>query len=301
MTDDPFDRDPTVTHGVAAVVAPQVRRVVCANPSAMTFTGTASYLVGRDPLAVVDPGPDDAAHRAALLAAIGGAAVAAIIVTHAHRDHSGGAAALAAATGAPTAGFGPPPDPPPALAGLGGGEGIDRGFVPDMALAEGATLTVGEARLVALHTPGHLGDHLCFALDGTGVLFTGDHVMTWASSMVSPPEGDMAAYMASLRRLRARDDRLILPGHGRPSAAPGRLIDWLIAHREAREAQILTALADGPADAAALARRIYADVDARLLPAAARNVLAHLVALVTQGRAAAEGPLSAATRFHLLP
>jgi hydroxyacylglutathione hydrolase len=302
MADDPFDRDPAASYGAAETVAPGVRRVLARNPSAMTFTGTATYLVGEGPIAVIDPGPDDAAHRGAVLDALGGASVAAILVTHSHRDHSGGAAALARATGAPALAFGPHgagrSERWTAFEGLGGGEGADAGFAPDRRLADGEAVAVGGRRLVALHTPGHLSNHLCFALEGEGVLFTGDHVMTWASSLVSPPDGDMAAYMASLRRLAGRDDRLILPGHGRPSRDPARLIGWLIAHREGREAQILAALREGPATAEALARRLYADVDPRLLPAAARNVLAHLLALADEGRAVCAGPPTAEAPFR---
>jgi hydroxyacylglutathione hydrolase len=299
---DPFDRDASARYAEAEAVAPGVRRVLAPNPSAMTFTGTASYVVGPGPVAVIDPGPDDPAHRAALLRALAGATVEAILVTHSHRDHSAGAAALAAATGAPVLAFGPHgagATERPGTSGIGGGEGADRGFAPDRRLADGETVAVGPLRLTALHTPGHLSNHLCFALEGTGVLFTGDHVMTWASSLVSPPDGDMAAYMASLARLAARDDRLILPGHGAPGRDPARLVRWLIDHRRAREAQILDALRDGPATAAALAARLYADVDPGLLPAAARNVLAHLLALADQGRAAPEGPPGAEAAFRL--
>lgn len=300
---EPFDRDPTAAYGVAVDVAPGVRRVLARNPSPMTFTGTATYLVGEGPVAVIDPGPDDPAHRAAVLGALGGATVSAILLTHAHRDHSAGAAALQAATGAPSLAFGPHGagrDPRfEGLTGLGGGEGADLAFQPDRRLAHGETVDAGSQLLTALHTPGHVSNHLCFALEGAGVLFTGDHVMTWASSLVSPPDGDMAAYMASLRMLHRRDDATILPGHGHPSRDPQRLIGWLIAHRQMREAQILAALRDGPATADELAARLYADVDPRLLPAAARNVLAHLLALADAGRARCEGPPSADARFGL--
>ncbi len=306
MADDPFDRDPAVRHGVPEPVAPGVRRVVAPNPSPMTFTGTASYLVGADALALVDPGPDDPAHRAALLAAAGGARIAAILVTHTHRDHSAGAAALAAATGAPVMAFGRHGDGmSPAMAALaaegrlGGGEGGDAGFAPDRRLADGETVAGGDWRLTALHTPGHVSTHLCFALDGTGVLFTGDAVMGWATTMVSPPDGDMADFLATLDRLRARGDRLYLPGHGPPVRDPAAMLDWQRAHRAARTDQIVAALRDGPARAAELVPRLYAGVDRALWPAAARSVLAHLVALAQAGEATAEGGLSAEARFRL--
>jgi hydroxyacylglutathione hydrolase len=300
---DPFNRDPASSYGVAVAVAPGVRRVLARNPSPMTFTGTASYLVGEGQVAVIDPGPDDPAHHAALLDALGGATVSAILVTHSHLDHSAGASALRAATGAPVLAFGPHGAGLDArfdgAIGLGGGEGADTGFAPDRRLEHGEAVEAGACRLVALHTPGHLSNHLCFALAGAGTLFTGDHVMTWASSLVSPPDGDMAAYMASLRLLQGRDDRTILPSHGHPSRDPQRLIGWLIAHRQAREAQIVGALRDGPATAAEIARRLYADVDPRLLPAATRNVLAHLLALVDADRAVCDAPPSAGARFRL--
>ncbi|PIP97145.1 MAG: MBL fold metallo-hydrolase [Rhodobacterales bacterium CG18_big_fil_WC_8_21_14_2_50_71_9] len=311
MADDPFDRDPAVLHGVAEDVAPGVRRVVAPNPSPMTFTGTASYLVGRERIAVIDPGPDDPRHIAALRVAAGVGRVVAILVTHTHLDHSAGAAALSAATGAPSYAFGPHGagiaprmqalSAADAAAGgaLGGGEGADRGFAPTHWLGDGGTVESDEWRLGALHTPGHLSNHLCFALEGAGVLFTGDHVMGWATSMVSPPDGDMAAFMASLEKLARRDDRLYLPGHGRPVRDPAAMVAWQMAHRRAREGQILDALAQGSADPHALTRALYADVDPRLWPAAARSVLAHLLALEAGGRVQAEGPPGPAARFRL--
>lgn len=306
MPSDPFDRDPRVVHGAAEVVAPLVRRIVAPNPSPMTFTGTATYLVGEAEVSIIDPGPDDPAHRAAILAALGEARVTAILVTHTHRDHSAGALALAAATGAPLLGFGPHgTGMGPAMAalaaagGLGGGEGADHAFRPDRTLAEGDSVAGEGWRLTALHTPGHISTHLAFALEGTGVLFTGDVVMGWSTTMVSPPDGDMAAFLATLRRLRAREDRLYLPGHGSPVRDPVAMIDWQLAHRAAREAQILAALGEGPATVAELVPRLYAEVDPALWPAAGRSVLAHLVALAQEGGVEAEGGLSAAARFRL--
>jgi hydroxyacylglutathione hydrolase len=305
---DPFVRDRTVRRGVPEEVAPGVRRIVANNPSPMTFTGTASYLVGDWDVAVIDPGPRDPAHQAALRAAVPrGARVTAILVTHSHLDHSPGAAALAEWSGAPVYAFGAHgagmSDRMRALqeAGLdlGGGEGADRAFHCDRALKDGDTVEGEGWRLTALHTPGHLSNHLCFALYGPGVVFTGDHVMGWATAMVSPPEGDMAAFVASLRKLQGRGDTLYLPGHGPPITNPERMLGWQIAHRAEREAQILAALEDGPADAAALVRRLYADVDTALWPAARRNVLAHLLALVERGQVVGLSVLSAEARFSL--
>jgi hydroxyacylglutathione hydrolase len=185
---------------------------------------------------------------------------------------------------------------------LGGGEGGDAGFRPDHALGEGGTIgsAGGGWALSALHTPGHLSNHICLALEGTGVLFSGDTVMGWATTLVSPPDGDMAALMSTLRRLGRRSgDRLYLPGHGHPVTDPAAMLKFQIAHREQRMAQILARLAAGPADAGQLARAIYTDVDPALLPAARRNVLATLIGLLDEGRVAVRGPLSAVAEFEL--
>ncbi|GMG82540.1 MBL fold metallo-hydrolase [Paralimibaculum aggregatum] len=285
-------------------VAPGVRRITCGNPSPMTAEGTQSYLVGRREVLLIDPGPEDAAHRAALLAALGTGRLAAILVTHSHRDHSAGAPALAAATGAPVLAFGPHGAGMSetmrrlaARGGLGGGEGADEGFAPDRLLADGDEVATGEARLSALHTPGHISNHLCFALEGEGVLFTGDTAMGWSSTLVSPPEGDMAALMASLQRLAARDDRLYLPGHGGAVTDPRRLVAEQIAHREARAAAIRAALAEGPASAADLTPRIYADTPLGLHPAAMRNLLATLIWRAEAGELRALGEIGPDCRF----
>jgi hydroxyacylglutathione hydrolase len=308
LADDPFVLDRTVRRGVAEPVAPGVRRIVANNPSPMTFTGTASYLVGEWEVAVIDPGPRDSAHFAAMREALPrGARVTAILVTHSHLDHSPGSVALAEWSGAPVYAFGPHgsgmSDRMRALqeAGLdlGGGEGADHGFQCHRPLAHGDAVEGADWRLTALHTPGHLSNHLCFALDGTGVVFTGDHVMGWSTSMISPPEGDMTAFIASLRKLQGRGDTLYLPGHGPPVTDVEGMLAWQIAHRAAREAQILAALADGPLDPAELVRRIYAEIDSVLWPAARRNVLAHLLSLAEQGKVVGLGVLSDAARFEL--
>ncbi|MEM9735560.1 MAG: MBL fold metallo-hydrolase, partial [Pseudomonadota bacterium] len=299
---DPFDRRPDVRYGVAEEVAPtgapRIRRVTCQNPSPMTFTGTQSYLVGEGEVALIDPGPDLGAHRAALLAALEpGERIGAVLVTHTHIDHSPGAKGL----GAEVLAFGRHGTGRSArmagLEGLGGGEGGDRAFQPDRCLAEGDRVPVGDAVLEVLHTPGHLSTHLSFALAGTGVVFTGDTVMGWATTLVSPPDGDMADFMASLGRLGAREDRLYLPGHGHPVTEPAAMVAHQIAHREARRDQVLAALEDGPATAEALAQRIYRDVDPALLPAAARNVLATLIWQMDAGEVGAEPPLRGGSLF----
>ena len=306
---DPFDRETRPEPGRVETLAPGLRRMVAANPSPMTFTGTCSYILGEREVGIIDPGPDDPAHAERLLAAIGlQAHVAGVLVTHSHLDHSGGARRLARLTGAPVLGFGRHgagmSDRMRALAEaelrLGGGEGADHAFEPDRRLADGDALEIEGRRLVALHTPGHLSNHLCFALAGEGVVFTGDHVMAWATTLVSPPDGDMTAFLDSLRRLKGRGDRLFLPGHGGPVRDPEGMLDAQLAHRAGRERAILDALAEGPADPEALVARIYGDLDKALRPAARRNVLAHLLALLERGAVAPRGLLSADAPFALV-
>ncbi|TPG51559.1 MBL fold metallo-hydrolase [Roseomonas nepalensis] len=288
-----FRRDDALVPGAVEWVAPGVRRVLCGNPGPFTYRGTNTYLVGRGEVAVLDPGPADAAHRDAILRAAEGERITRVLVSHTHRDHSPGVAALVAATGAETLGFGPHATPPGE-----GGEGGDHSFDPDRRLADGEAVEGDGWRLVALHTPGHCANHLCFALEAEealappGVLFSADHVMSWSTSVVSPPDGDMADYMRSLERVAARGDRLLLPGHGPAHDAPGPFIAALIAHRREREARVLEALraAGGAVGAAALVPAVYGPaLEPRLAPAAARSLLAHLVKLAGEGLARAEG------------
>jgi glyoxylase-like metal-dependent hydrolase (beta-lactamase superfamily II) len=285
----PFRREDTLPPGVAEQVAPGVRRILCANPGPFTFRGTNTYLIGRGDVAVLDPGPADDAHLAAILRATAGERVTKILVSHTHRDHSPGAAALVAATGAATFGFGPHVTPPEA-----GGEGGDHAFRPDSTLPDGAAVEGDGWRMTALHTPGHCANHLCFALENdaaSGVFFSADHVMSWSTTVVSPPDGDMAAYMASLARIAARDDRLYLPGHGPPLPDPAPFVAALAAHRREREAKVLDALrAARRATAMALVPAAYGpELDPKLVHAAARSLLAHLVKLAADGAAARDG------------
>jgi glyoxylase-like metal-dependent hydrolase (beta-lactamase superfamily II) len=284
-----FLREDPLPPGAVEQVAPGVRRILCGNPGPFTFRGTNTYIIGRGEVAVLDPGPVDEAHLAAILRATAGEKVAHILVSHTHRDHSPGVAALAAATGARRFGFGPHMTPPDA-----GGEGGDHAFRPDVLLPDGAALESADFRLTALHTPGHCANHLCFALEGLGnegVLFSADHVMSWSTTVVSPPDGDMAAYMASLAKLAARDDRLYLPGHGPKLADPAPFVAALAAHRREREQRVLDALrAAKRATAAALVAPVYGpELDPRLAPAAARSLLAHLIKLAAEGAALRDG------------
>ncbi|WP_102109307.1 MBL fold metallo-hydrolase [Oceaniglobus roseus] len=301
---DPAAFDPVP--GRPETVAPGVRRILAPNPSPMTFRGTNTYVVGQGEVALIDPGPLDMAHAAALRAALAGERVTHILVTHAHLDHSPLAAPLAAETGAPVLAFGPATaGRRPVMAALaaeglaGGGEGVDAAFAPTESLADGAVIAGAGWRIAALHTPGHMANHMCFAFGD--LLFTGDHVMAWSTSLISPPDGDAAAFMASCDRLSGRGDRLYLPGHGPAVSDPAARLAALVAHRRGREAQILAALAEGPAAAATLTRRLYADIPAALHPAALRNVLAHLVDLHEQKRVTAAPALSADAVFALSP
>jgi glyoxylase-like metal-dependent hydrolase (beta-lactamase superfamily II) len=298
----PFRRDDSLAPGEVQTIGPGLRRILCGNPGPFTFRGTNTYLIGRGEVAVLDPGPVDPDHLAAILRATEGERITRILVSHTHRDHSPGVAPLVVATGATTYGFGP--HVTPAEAGGGGG---DHAFIPDQRLADEDVLEGEGWRVTALHTPGHCANHLCFALEAEaalappGVLFSADHVMSWSTSVVSPPDGDMADYMRSLARIAARDDRLLLPGHGPAHDVPGPLLAALTAHRVEREASVLDALRlatrqGGAATATALVPAVYGEaLDARLVPAAARSLLAHLIKLVDEGEAVAEGDAFRAT------
>jgi glyoxylase-like metal-dependent hydrolase (beta-lactamase superfamily II) len=277
-------------------------RLRAANPSPLTGSGTNTYLLGTTELAIIDPGPDLDSHLEAILAAVGGRIVSHILVTHAHRDHSALAPRLADRTGAAVLAFGTVLDGmSPRMAALRGivpssGEGLDLAFTPDIRLADDARISGPDWTLQVLHTPGHLGGHLCLALGD--ILFSGDHVMGWASTIVSPPEGDMGDYMASLRRLQRFRWGRMLPGHGDPIEDPASRLKALLAHRHMREGQIIEALALGPADAKGLTLRIYADINPSLRPAAERNVLAHLLDLEARSLVEAEQAPAPFARFR---
>lgn len=303
---NPSDPQNAPIYAIAEPFGPQIRRVLARNPSPMTLHGTNSYLVGTGDVALIDPGPDDPAHAQALLAALNpGERISHILVTHAHLDHSPLAQGMAAALGIKTYAFGPASAgrsaQMQALAANGmiaGGEGIDAAFTPDIPLADGETLSHGDWSLTALHTPGHLSNHMCFALGEA--LFAGDHVMGWASSLVSPPDGDMADYRAALHKLAAQHWSVIHSGHGAPIERPAARLAFLIRHREEREAAILAELGNGDTTIPALTATLYADTPPALHPAAQRNVLAHLLELTARGAvgaAPAPGPNARYTRL----
>jgi glyoxylase-like metal-dependent hydrolase (beta-lactamase superfamily II) len=272
--------------GCVEQVHPLVRRLLAGNPSPFTFTGTQTYIVGHGDVAVIDPGPAMPDHVEAILAATRGERIAAIVCTHTHRDHSPASRPLALASGAPIVGCGElalEDDGPRADAAF------DFDYRPDRVLEDGEALDGGGWQLQAVATPGHTSNHLCLALAGTGVLFTGDHVMGWSTTVVSPPDGDMTEYMASLNRLLERNDRLYLPAHGPPIEDPHNHVRALISHRHMREEQVLAHLREGRGQIPLMVKVMYRDVDPRLHPAACRSVLAHLVDLERRRLAKDEG------------
>ena len=254
----------------------RIRRVLAPNPSPFTFTGTQTYIIGEGDVAVIDPGPDLPAHLEALEAALAGERVEAILCTHTHRDHSPASRPLKASTGAPIVGCAP-------LSlddsGPRSDESFDSDYRPDRVLADGERLDGKGWTVEAVATPGHTSNHLCLALAGEGIMFTGDHVMGWSTSVVAPPDGDMADYMASLDRLLDRPDRIYYPAHGPAVEDPHGHVRRLIEHRRMRERQILAHVERGEGRIPAMVETMYSGIDPRLFPAAGRSVLAHLVDL----------------------
>ncbi|WP_093084078.1 MBL fold metallo-hydrolase [Sphingobium sp. AP50] len=282
----PFDPADLPT-GLLMALSPLVHRVLAPNPSPFTYTGTQTYIVGIDAVAVIDPGPDDADHLAALIAAIGGRPVVAILCTHTHRDHSPAARPLSALTGAPVIGCAPltlDDDGPRADAAF------DADYRPDRVLGDGEQVSGPGWTLEAVATPGHTSNHLCFALLEEKALFSGDHVMGWSTSVISPPDGDMSAYMRSMQLLLGRDDTVYYPAHGEPIDNPQRLVRGMMGHRKQREGQILRFLErNGQSAIPDMVAEMYKGVDPRLYGAAGRSVLAHLIDLDGRGIAAPAG------------
>jgi glyoxylase-like metal-dependent hydrolase (beta-lactamase superfamily II) len=272
--------------GEAMAVGPLVTRVLAPNPSPFTYTGTQTYLVGTTDLAVIDPGPDDDRHLDALVAAIAGRPVTAILCTHTHRDHSPAAAPLKVRTGARVVGCAPLTLED---AGPRADAAFDTSYAPDRALADGESVAGPGWTLVAVATPGHTSNHLAFALPEAGALFTGDHVMGWSTTVVAPPDGDMADYMDSLDKLMRRDDRIYYPAHGDPIENPQRFVRGLMGHRKQREGQILRLLRADVGTIPELVARMYVGLDPRLVGAAGRSVLAHLIDLEARGLVAQRG------------
>jgi glyoxylase-like metal-dependent hydrolase (beta-lactamase superfamily II) len=293
-----FDRNFNAPYEMLVPVAPRIRRLLAHNPGPFTFKGTGVTVLGEGHVAVIDPGPDDSAHLAALKEALKHETVTHILITHTHRDHSPAAAALKAWTGAKTYGFGPHPS-----AAEDGGvaveEGGDRAFMPDVTLRDGDVLEAGGATIACVHTPGHLPNHLCFALREENALFSGDHVMGWSTTVVAPPDGDMSDYIASLKKLLARDDAVYWPTHGGPIRDPKPVVAAYLQHRVERDAQILAALRARIGTIPAMVDHIYVGLDPRLKPAAGLTVLAHLILMLRDGRAACDGEPRRDAQFRL--
>ncbi|MEO0617779.1 MAG: MBL fold metallo-hydrolase [Pseudomonadota bacterium] len=301
----PLSREMTFSYGEPREMQPGVRRIVANNPGPFTFKGTNTYLIGDDHVCVIDPGPDDAAHRNAILRAADGKQITHIFLTHTHRDHCDGLSALKAVTGAKTYAF----DPARLTGQRGsvesspsGSDFTDTDFWPDHPLAHGDVVKVGDWLLNALHTPGHAPDHLCFGLSHvasgeTGTLISGDHVMGWSTTVVAPPEGNMGNYMRSLELLRSREDKIFLPGHGGAIRTPQRVVKAYIMHRRWRESAILDCIRDGVADIDGIVARCYPSLDASLIPAAGLSVLAHVGALVESGAVSSSGPVTMDAHF----
>lgn len=283
-------------YGEPRELAAGIVRIVANNPTPLTFTGTNTYLVGTRSLAVIDPGPGkaDPNHCAAILKAAAGRPISHIVLTHTHHDHYDTLAELAAATKALVAGYGRKPNAEqPTRVGADGREASSVTFEPDIVLRDGAALKGGGWTLRALHTPGHAPDHLCFEVEGTGVLLSGDHVMAWNTSVVIPPDGRMSDYMASLERLRGRGDTLYLPGHGGKLREPERMVRAYLIHRRMREDAILGAIRERPRPIAEIVALLYPGLDPKLVKAATFSVQAHVEHLVEKGLVADEGSSTA--------
>jgi len=295
MSDDlTFDKSFDLVPGRAEEVMPGVRRIVADNPGPFTFKGTLTYIVGRGKVAIIDPGPEDENHVRAVLDAVRGETVTHIFVTHTHRDHSPATPAIKAATGATVYAEGPHRASRP----LNAGEAPrmeasnDTDFRPDHALADGDVVSGDGWSLEAVTTPGHTANHMAFALKDSDLMFSGDHVMGWSTTIVAPPDGAMADYMGSLNKLTARKESVYLPGHGGVIREAPRFVAGLILHRKARESSILHRLAKGATDIATIVRAVYIGLDPRLVKAAGFSVLAHMEDLVARGAVVTDGPPS---------
>lgn len=289
-----FDTEFVPAHGTAVPVAKGVQRITVNNPSPFTFHGTNSYIVGTSSVAVIDPGPDDAVHFDALMRALDGRPVSHIFISHTHRDHSPLARRLKAETGALTVAEGPHRAARPLHEGEINpfAESADTDFRPDIVAADGQVIEGDGWALSAIHTPGHTANHCAFGLEGTGILFSADHVMAWATTIVAPPDGSMSDFMASVEKLLARDDRIYFPGHGGPVREPASFLRGLRTHRRMRERAVMERIIAGDRLIPDMVRAIYAKTDPKLHGAAALSVLAHLEDLVEKGRVITEGPPS---------
>lgn len=299
----PFNKEFPHEAGEVVTITPHVRRLTCGNPSSFTFFGTNTYILGHGKVGIVDPGPPDEAHIARLREVLAekGETVSHIIVTHTHRDHSPGVQLMKQWTDAPTYGYG--------KHGIGarrnwpfaGPEGGDMEFDPDVCVPDGGTIEGDGWTLEAIFTPGHISNHLCFAVKEDNILLSGDHVMGWSTSIVSPPDGDMAHYMASLHKLLDRGEHTYYPGHGGPIADPKAFVEAFIEHRGEREQQILDSLAQHPCHIPEMVALIYINTPEHLHKAAGRSVLSHLLHMVEDGRVASPDDPPGPDSLYRLP
>lgn len=294
----PFRRELDFEYGVSAAVSPNIRRVVANNPGPFTLYGTGTYILGRGNVAVVDPGPADPAHIEALLAATRGETITHLLVTHTHADHSPGCALLRESCDAPTYGYGPH-GAGKLEEGVVVEEGGDMDFDPDVEVRHGQVIEGDGWSVECVYTPGHTSNHICYQLREERALFSGDHVMGWSTSIVSPPDGDMENYMASLDLLLERDDALYWPTHGPAITAPKPHVEAFIAHRVEREEQIKACLSDGVPRIREMVPTMYADLPEFMYPAAARSVFAAMVYLVQRGEVICRGELAVDAEYAL--
>lgn len=302
MAGIPFVKDVSFEYGRPDRLSPLIRRVICENPGPFTFTGSGTYIVGggEGSVAVIDPGPDHPPHIDALVAAIGSQPVSHVLITHTHKDHCGGARAFAERVSALIFGAGPHPSVETGHGAPAPEEGADLSFRSDIVLNEGEMLSGEGWTIETIATPGHLSNHLCFALREEKALFTGDHIMGWSTTVVAPPEGDMGDYLASLEKLLARYDARYFPTHGAPIDRPRPFVRAIKTHRLMRDGQILEQLRQGRTGVREIVAAVYADIDKRLHGAAALNVLAHLIRLVRIGAVACDGPATLEARYRAL-
>ena len=291
--------------GISEDIYPNLKRIIAPNPSPMTFWGTNTYILGTNELAIIDPGPAVQSHFDAIMSSLNkNQSITHILITHSHIDHSPLAKQLSERTSAPILAFGESSSGKSTimtnLKNLDGGEGIDYDFKPDVTLNDNQILKNKEWCIKSLHTPGHMGNHLCFSWEGESILFSGDLVMGWATSMVSPPDGDLTDFMNSIKSLQLRSpDKLFFPGHGAPIKNPSLRLQELYEHRKKREGQILSALETGLATISEITESVYADLDKRLITAAKRNVLAHLIDLTSRKICEVSKEITTNSRFTL--
>ena len=290
MAQIPFVRDHDFKYGQIEVLAPGIRRLTARNPSAFTYHGTGTYIIGTGTVAVIDPGPDDPPHLDALIRGLEGERISHILVTHCHLDHSPGARALQVACDAPTYAFGPH-GATSEQRDADSEEGVDVDFDPDVRLVHGQRFAVGELEVECIHTPGHTSNHMCFALPASGDVFSGDHVMAWSTSVIIPPDGNMADYLNSLQLMLERNDKCYWPTHGPALRTPAAYVEALIAHRHQRMDDILELLAQGPMCTAQMVKPLYPGLDPRLIGGARRSILASLLYLIDKGQIESSGDI----------